>query len=462
MVADPADSTDPTDPADPSDPSDPSDRPASPRDDSAPQLVSPAQKPSGLWRHHDFMKLWAGDTVSVFGSELVLFALPLIAVQMLNADAFEMGVLATLESAAFLLISLPAGAWVDRLPKRLVIVSGDIIRAVILLTIPLAWALDVLSMLQLYLVAAGVGIVTVFFDIANQSYLPELVDGDAISDGNGKLQASQQTAGVAGPTLASGLVTAIGAPLTVGLTSICMALSSLFVGLIRHREVPQQAITRAGFLAEVREGLGFVLGHPLLRRITACTGLTNFASSGVFALLVLYALNTLGLHQVELGIVMSAASVGGILGALSAAWVQKSLGEGTSIAVSATMAGLCFFTVPLASVLPALPTLLIGWFLVTWAVVVYNIAQVSFRQRLCPKPLLGRMNASIRFLVWGPMPIGAFLGGVLGDQFGVTTTLWVLAACSLLGALPVLVSPLLRMPVLPRELDLLNDAAKAD
>nr|WP_258234291.1 MFS transporter [Brevibacterium oceani] len=409
-----------------------------------------------MWRHLDFMKLWAGDTVSVFGSQLMLFALPLIAVQLLDADAFEMGVLATLESAAFLFISLPAGAWVDRLPKKLVIVSGDIIRAAILLTIPLAWAFDTLSMTQLYLVAAGVGIVTVFFDIANQSYLPELVDGDAISDGNGKLQASQQTARVAGPTFASGLVTAIGAPLTVGLTSICMGLSSLFVGLIRHRETPQPTDTRAGFVSEIREGLSFVLGHPLLRRITACTGLTNFASSGVFALLVLYALTTLGLNQVELGIVMSVASAGGIFGALSAAWVQKFIGEGTSIAVSAAIAGTCFFGVPLASVLPALPTLLISWFIVTWAVVVYNIAQVSFRQRMCPKPLLGRMNASIRFLVWGPMPLGAFLAGVFGDRLGVTSTMWILAACSLLGALPLLVSPLLRMRELPRELDLLS------
>ena len=423
---------------------------------------SPRPKHVSLWRHPDFMKLWAGDTVSVFGSELVLFALPLIAVQLLHADAFEMGVLATLESAAFLLISLPAGAWVDRLPKRLVIVSGDIIRAAILLTIPLTWAFDALSMVQLYLAAAGVGIVSVFFDIANQSYLPELVDGDAISDGNGKLQASQQTAGVAGPTLASGLVTAIGAPLTIGLTSICMGLSSILVGLIRQRETPRPAEDRAGFVAEIREGLGFVLGHPLLRRITACTGLTNFASSGIFALLVLYALTTLGLHQVELGIVMSVASAGGILGALTAAWVQKVLGEGTSIAVSALIGGLCFLGVPLASVLQALPTLLISWFFVTWAVVVYNIAQVSFRQRLCPKPLLGRMNASIRFLVWGPMPLGAFLAGILGDRLGVTTTMWILAACALFGSLPVLASRLLGMRELPRELDLLGSGETAD
>ncbi|MDN5635844.1 MAG: MFS transporter [Brevibacterium sp.] len=424
--------------------------------DPAPSRRSP------LWAHRDFMKLWAGDTVSVFGSQLVFFALPLIAVSLLDANAFQMGLLATLESAAFLIISLPAGAWIDRLPKKIVIVSGDIVRAAILLTIPLAWSFGALSMLQLYLVAAGVGIVTVFFDIANQSNLPEIVDGGTIGDGHGKLQASQQTAGVVGPTLASGLVAAIGAPLTVGLTSVCMSLSSLFVSRIRHREAPPEPATRTGFISEIREGLGFVLGHNLLRRITACTGLTNFAASGIFALLVLFVLTTLELSQVQLGIIMSASAIGGIRGALSAASVQTRLGEGTSISVSAMLGGLSFFGMPLATVLPAFPPMLVASLVTGWAVVVYNIAQVSFRQRLCPKPLLGRMNASIRFLVWGPMPLGSLLAGILGDRLGVSTTMWILAACSLAASIPVLVSPLLRMRTLPRELDLLGAASDAD
>lgn len=418
----------------------------------------PQSKRLTLWRHHDFMQLWMGDTVSVFGSQLVLFALPLIAVQILHADAFEMGLLAALESAAFLLISLPAGAWVDRLPKKAVIVAGDIIRAAILLTIPLTWAFDALTMVQLYLVAAGVGIVTVFFDIANQSFLPEIVVAESIGDGNGKLQASQQTARVAGPTLASGLVSMFGAPLTVGLTSVCMGLSSLFVSRIRYRPTTAEASPRRGLITEIREGLGFVLTHPLLRRMTACTGLANLASSAIFGLFALYILRTLELGQTQMGIIMSIGAAGGILGALTASHVQRLLGEGRSVAVTAVFNGLFFFSMPLANILPPMPTLVIGWFALTWSVVVYNIAQVSFRQRLCPKPLLGRMNASIRFLVWGPMPIGALAGGILGDQFGVATTMWFFAVWATLASLPVVISPLLRMRVLPRELALLAEA----
>lgn len=415
-----------------------------------------------LWHHHDFRQLWMGDTVSVFGAQFVGFAMPLMAVQLLGAGAFEMGLLATLESLAFLLISLPAGAWVDRWRKKVVLVLGDLLRAALLVTLPVAWLLDALTMWQLYVVAFAVGCITVFFDVANQSYLPEIVTSDQISEGNGKLQASQQTANVVGPAAAAALVRLVGSPLTIAVTAVCMALSSLFVSRIRHHEDTPDPAARRPLVEEVKEGMAFVLGHPLLRRIVACTGLTNLASSAVFALYVLYAITTLGLSETTLGLVMSVSAVGGILGAVSSERFGRLVGEGRAIPISAVISGVAMLTVPLASVLPPVPTLVAGGFLIFWAVVVYNVAQVSFRQRLCPKPLLGRMNASIRFLVWGPMPVGAFLGGVLGQQLGVVPTMWIFCSLAVLGALPVVLSPLVGMRTLPRELDALAADAAAD
>ncbi|MGD8199711.1 MFS transporter [Ornithinimicrobium sp. W1679] len=412
-----------------------------------------------LWHHHDFRQLWMGDTVSVFGAQFVGFAMPLMAVQLLGADAFQMGLLAALESLAFLLISLPAGAWVDRWRKKVVLVLGDLLRAALLLTLPVAWLAGVLTMEQLYVVAFAVGCTTVFFDVANQSYLPEIVGGEQIAEGNGKLQASQQTAGVVGPAAAAALVRLVGSPLTIAVTAVCMALSSLFVSRIRHREESADPAARRPLVSEVREGMAFVLAHPLLRRIVACTGLSNLASSAVFGLFVLYAVRTLGLAETTLGLVLSVGAVGGLLGAVSSGRFGRLVGEGRAIPVAAVVSGLAMLTTPLASVLPAVPTLLVGGFLVSWAVVVYNIAQVSFRQRLCPRPLLGRMNASIRFLVWGPMPVGAFLGGLLGRELGVVPTLWIFSGLAVLAALPVLLSPLLGMRTLPRELDALADDA---
>jgi MFS family permease len=419
------------------------------------QPTAPAPRRS-LFHHRDFRLLWMGDTVSVFGMQLVGFALPLLAVQLLRADELQMGVLAMLHSLAFLLISLPAGAWVDRWRKKRVIIAGDLLRAGLLLTIPAAWLLDVLTMGQLFVVAFSVGCITVFFDVANQSYLPEIVEGEQIGEGNGKLQASQQTAMVAGPAAAGVLVRLVGSPLTIAGTAVCMALSTLLVSRIAHRETQPEPGSRRALRTEIKEGMAFVLSHPLLRRIVACTGLTNLASSGIFALFVLYVVRTLGLSEATLGLVLSVSAVGGVLGAVTSEHFSRWVGEGRAIPVSALLGGAAMFSVPLASLLPAVPTLLVGHFVMSWAVVVYNITQVSFRQRLCPRPLLGRMNASIRFLVWGPMPVGALLGGVLGQELGIVPTLWVLSALTLVAAFPVLVSPLISMRELPRELDALT------
>lgn len=408
---------------------------------------------ASLWRHHDFRQLWLGDTVSVFGVQFVAFAMPLMAVQMLHASEFEMGLLTMLESLAFLLIGLPAGAWVDRWRKKRVIVLGDLTRAALLLTLPVAWLLDVLTLPQLYVVAFTVGCITVFFDVANQSYLPQIVAPDEIAPGNSLLAASQQSAHVVGPAAAGLLVRLVGAPLTIGVTSACMALSSLFVSRIRHTEDEPDPAARRPLRTEIREGLAFVLGHSLLRRMVACTGIGNFAGNAIGALFVIFVLRTLELSATTLGIVLSVGAAGGLLGAASATRVSRLIGEGRTIPLSALLFSSVMAAIPLAAVLPSVPTLVIGWFVASWGVVVYNVTQVSFRQRMCPPHLLGRMNASVRFLVWGPMPIGAFLGGLAGHWWGVLIALWVFVGIGLLAVLPVLFSPLITMRDLPRELD---------
>ncbi len=412
---------------------------------------------SSLWWHRNFRLIWAGDTVSVFGMQLIGLAIPILAVQVLAATPLEMGLLGALHMLAFLLISLPAGAWVDRWRKKRVIVLGDLSRAAALLLLPLAWWAGVLAMWQVYVVALVTGAITVFFDVANQSYLPEIVDSDQIAEGNGKLSASQQTAGVVGPAAAAGLIRLVGSPLAIAVTSVCMAASSLLVSRVDHVEDPKPREGRRPMRAEIAEGMSFVIRHPLLVRITACTGTSNFTSGFLDALFVFYVLRTLDLAETTLGLIFSVSAVGGLLGAVSAERFARWVGEGRSIPLSAVLIPVAGLSTPLASVLPPVPTLIIGGLISSWAVVVYNVVQVSFRQRLCPKLLLGRMNASIRFLVWGPIPLGALVGGALGTWIGVVPALWVAVVLAVLAALPVLLSPLLTMRDLPRELDALAD-----
>jgi MFS family permease len=408
-------------------------------------------------RVHDFRQLWYADTISQFGSRLTELALPVLAVTVLAANEFEMGLLAAFEFLAFLVVGLPAGAWVDRWRKKRVLVAGDVLRAIALASLPLAWWLGVLTLVQVLVVALVVGTCRVFFDVAYQSYLPDLVEPDRIGEGNAALQVPESVAMIGGPALAGGAIRLIGAPFTIGLDALSFLGSALFLGRIRRRDEPPSRANRRPLRAEIGEGLRFVFGHPLLWRITACTATANFFSAMTGAMLVLFCLNDLHLDVGLIGVAMGLGAVGGLAGALATPHVNDWIGEGRTIPVTSLVWIPAGVLMPLAgTVIPPLAALVASSVLATFAVVVYNVTQVSFRQRLCPRPLLGRMNASIRFVVWGSMPLGGFLGGVVGQAYGARTVFWVAAVGSLLACLPVLFSPLIRMRDLPKELDLLS------
>ncbi len=411
----------------------------------------------GLLRHHDFRQLFVGDTISQLGTQLGLLALPVLAVTVLEADALQMGLLTACEYAAFLVIGLPAGAWVDRWHKQHVLIGGDLVRAAALASLPVAWAMGALTLGQMFVVAVVVGSCTVFFDVAYQSYLPEIVEPEHIGEGNAKLQASQSVAMIGGPAIAGGLIKLIGAPLTIGLDALSFLWSAFFVHRISHEEVPPARHDRRRLVTEIREGLSFVLTNSLLWRITVCTGANNLFNSMAGALLVLYSLRDLGLGEGQIGLALGIGACGGLLGALLTPRINDYVGEGRTIPLSSLLWIPGAALLPLAgTVVPPMVGLTLSSLLLSFAVVVYNVTQVSFRQRLCPRPLLGRMNASIRFLVWGTMPIGAFLGGVLGQQLGVRPVLWIAVVGATLAALPVVLSPLMSMRDLPQELDRLS------
>jgi len=405
----------------------------------------------GLLREHDFRQLFVADTVSQFGTQISALALPLVAVLALHASALEVGVLAACETVAFLLVGLPAGAWVDRMRRRNVLIVGDLGRALVLATVPLTWWLGALSMAQLYVVGLLVGVLTVFFDVAYQSYLPHLVGRENLVEGNAKLEAVHGVAQISGPAVAGVVIQRLTAPVAVAADAVSFVISAVSVGLIRKREQrpergPDQRLGR-----EILEGLRFVLGNRLLRAIAICTGSSNFFGAILGAMLVLFLVRDLGQPPSVLGLVLSVASVGGLLGALSATRIARWLGQGPTIWISTAVAGPFGLLWPLAQA---------DWRL--WAAaaaggaswfcgVVYNITQVSFRQGLTPEPLLGRMNATMRFLVWGTLPLGGLVGGLLGQHLGVRETLWVAAIGGLLPFLAPFLSPLRRMRELPTE-----------
>ncbi|WP_189239120.1 MFS transporter [Planomonospora parontospora] len=403
-----------------------------------------------LSRHRDFRLLLSGAAASQIGTQVTLVALPLVAVLGLKASAFEVGLLTAAETAAFLLVGLPAGAWVDRMRRLPVLIGTDVVRALAMASVPPAAMTGTLTMVQLYLVALVTGVATVFFDIAHQSYLPALLPKGRLVSGNGALETVRSCAQVAGPGLAGGLVQLVGAPLAVLVDAAGYIVSALFLRRIRTAEPhPAADGERRSLRAAIGEGLAFVLRHPLLRVIALSTGVANFFSALLLSVQTVFLVRVLDLSPGAIGLTLSGAAAGGILGALSAGRIAAAVGQARIIWLSTLATGPFALLWPLAATGPAAALFALGSAIVFFGAVVYNIAQVSFRQTLCPPDLLGRMNATMRFLAWGAMPLGALAGGVLAQSFGARTAVWVCAAGFLTVPLPLLLSPLRRLRDLP-------------
>ncbi|WP_260610833.1 MFS transporter [Streptomyces sp. WAC06614] len=394
----------------------------------------------------DFRRLWAADTVSQAGSAVTLLALPLVAIGTLHATPFQAGLLVTAEYLAFLLIGLPAGAWVDRTRHRPVMVAADLARAALLLSVPAAAWLDALTLAHLYTVAFGMSVCTLFFDVAAQSALPHLIRPDRLTGANARLETTRNITQATGPGLAGALTAALTAPAALAADAVSYLLSALLLSRVRQvgSPPPQDRPHPTGDLrAEISEGLRFVFGHPVLRALTTASAISNLCGTIGASMLLVLLVGDLGLSPLLCAAVYTAEAVGGLLGSLLTQRIAAALGHGRAMCASVALGGtLWLLAVPfyqddwrfaVAVTLQAL-----GW----TAFMTFKITSLSYRQHLCPAPLLGRMTATVRFVVWGSMPVGALLGGALGQWLGARAALWIGATGELLAVLPLLLSPL--------------------
>ncbi|SJM59228.1 MFS transporter [Agrococcus casei] len=404
-----------------------------------------------LWRDGNFLTFWGGQTLAQAGTQITELAIPVLAVVLLNATELQVGFLNAAAVAAFLVVGLPAGAWIDRMRKRRVMITADLVRAVALSLLPLLWWLDVLAMWQLYAVALVLGIATVFFDVSYQSVIPSLVPGRQIAEANGKLEATRELANIGGPAVGGWLVGILTAPLAILATVGTYLVSAVALLLTRDTEEPRAGDDKAPIMKEIGEGLSWVFGNPLLRRIVGTTAVSNLFNTLSFTMLPIFLLRTLGFSVETMGVLLSLGAIGGLVGAVATPHIVKLLGEARSIPVSAIVLALVAVLLPLAASFPdvAFPLLVAQLFIGNVAILAYNITQVTFRQRVTPKRLLGRMNASVRFCVWGVMPIAALASGLLASAIGVVGTMWVGAAGQLLAALFVVTGPFWKMSELP-------------
>ncbi|MGW5280327.1 MFS transporter [Streptomyces collinus] len=409
-------------------------------------------KSPSIWHHREFLLLWSGQTVSEIGSQVTVLALPLVAVVVLDASAFQVGLLSAAETSAYLLVALPAGAIVDRVAKRSLMITCNFALLLVIGSVPLAHAFGALTLAQLYAVALISSVFSVFFAVAYQSYLPLLLDRDQLMDANSKLASSQSATQIAGPGLGAGLVTLVGAAAAMTADALSFAASAAALSAIRTRE-PRRARAEAGprpaLRSEIRVGLGYVTGDPILRNSVAFNGTANFFVIMVETLGPVFLIRTLHLRPSLVGLLLALGAVGGVAGGVAARYLSRSVGSARISWIAMTVLSLPGLLIPAAGHGWWVLLFGVGWISWTFSSTVAGISLTSYRQAACPPEVLGRVSAAARWINWGTLPLGGLVGGALASALGVHTTLWIAVCGGCCAGLWLFFSPLRGMRDIP-------------
>jgi MFS family permease len=406
-----------------------------------------------LLRGADFRNLWLGETVSLFGDQVTLIALPLAAVLILDADAAEMGYLTAAELIPHLLFSLAAGAWLERVEhRRWLMIASDLARAGLLASIPIAYAFDALTFAQLYAVAFLAGTFAVVFDIAYMTLYVAVTKREDYVEANSLLNGSRAFSFVAGPSFGGILVQILSAPAALLADAVSFVGSALFLTCIRAEEPPLEPAT-GGMRAQIMEGMRFIMGHSILRPSLASVATLNFFNFVFAALFILYATTELHVRAGALGLVLGAGAVGGLVGAVTAGRLSRRLGVGPVFVLGMVLFPAPLLLVPLAggpkSVV--LGMLFTAEFLSAFGVMILDISAGAIITAFTPDRLRSRATGALRFVNFGVRPLGALVGGALGSAFGLRPTLWFAAAAGVLGVLWLVPSPVPKLLELPEE-----------
>ncbi|MEU0517072.1 MFS transporter [Streptosporangium sp. NPDC006007] len=429
----------------------------------------------GVLRVASFRRLWAANLAGSVGQQFGTLALSVTAVTTLHASTFEMSVIAALGSMAYLVLGIPSGVWVDRWSKRRVLLTAEVVRAVAIAGVPIAFVLGVLSVAQLMVVAAVTGVADLFFGVAHTSILPAIVSRARVSEASARLQTSDTTIRVVGPGLAGQILQFTGGPLVYGVTAITHALSWLFISGIDVAEPTSGNTTgntsgnaardttrhaarngardreREPFWNSLRTGLGFVAGHPVLRTFLMSGALINLGAGAYSAVLALFVLRDLGLSPALFGLATSIGALGGIIGSLAGLRVKKALGSIRAVIVCYCSLSAAFAMVPLTAVLPVphVVPITVSSLLFSALLVMASISSTGINARVTPYSLMGRVTSARRFVTMGAVPVGAMVGGLVATLTGNTWTLWLAALLAALTIVPFACSPLLTVRELP-------------
>jgi MFS family permease len=406
----------------------------------------------GLLRDPGYRGLWLAQSVSQVGTQVTLLAMPLVAILVLGAGPLEVGILGAVDFLPFLVFTLPAGVWADRLPRRRILVAADIGRAIVLAAIPLAYLADTLAMWQLYVVGFAAGTLTVFFDVGYQAFLPELVPRQRLAEGNSGLEVVRSSAQVLGPGLAGVLVAAFTAPIAMLVDAFSFLVSAGFLGRIRGSAIrarPAPDGPRAGFRREIVEGLRYFANNVYLRATAAVVTALNFAGQIGFAVYLVFVVRELGLSPEAIGVTVAIGGVGTVIGAATAQQIGERLGIGRALIGACLTFVVATLLVAAAPASTPIPFLILSGLIQGPAVMVINVNGLSLRQAVTPDELLGRVNATGRWIAWGTIPLGALVGGILGTTVGLRETIAISSVGGLVAAGLLAASPLRTLKAIP-------------
>lgn len=401
-----------------------------------------------LWKHHDFRRLWTGESISLLGSQVTVLAIPLSAATILHASPFQMGLLTAVQYLPYLLFSLPAGAWIDRYPRRPFLIASNLGRALLLSIIPVAYWLGFLHIGLLIAISFLVGTFATFFELAYTSYLPTLVSKEQLTEGNSKLQTSASVAQTGGPGLAGLLIGLWTAPAAILVNSLSYLVSVYFLLRIRSSEPRHKSKPAASNLwHEIGEGIKLLTANRYLVAVLGEASTYNFFSQAALSVVTLYFTGSLGLGATMIGLLYTTSSLGAVAGSFSADRMAKRMGLGPAILITMSIACVSTILIPLAGLSGGLAVaiLLPAYFLSGFGIAVSVIHCLSLRQTVAPPEIQGRIFGAYRFFSIGAASLGGLAGGWLGEAIGISPTLFVASAGMIAALAWVFASPIVRL-----------------
>jgi predicted MFS family arabinose efflux permease len=403
----------------------------------------------GLLAIRDFRLFWTGETTSFLGTAISELAIPLVALSVLHADAFAISALMAAAWLPWVVIGLPAGAWVDRLPRRNMMIAADLVSLAAFVSVPVAAWFGVLTIAQLLAVALVGGVASVFFKTAYRAFIPTLLKRDDLLEANSKLSISEQVSGVAGPGAAGLLAQAVGAVTGVLANALSFAVSALCLSRLHVHEPRLTEVRQRHLLREIAEGLRIVAADPLLRANTLYGCLSNLVLAGYQAVLVVFLVRVIGLSSGTTGVMIGLISLGGVSGALLARWAATAFGSARAVFYGRLLLTPAGLLIPLTSRGPGLALFVLGSVTIDAVLIVGNIIWASWAQSYYPAQMRGRISTSISVFAFGVAPVGALLAGLIANHAGARVALWVMLGLLALSSLVQLGGPLPRLRDLP-------------